>query len=90
MSFGPFCDRMKVMSTYTIVVEPDEDGGFFVVYRRSQGALPVAAPSRNAGSAPSRRSRFTLPACELTVSQFPKRSEHLSCWPSQLRPDVAS
>ena len=27
----PFCDRMKVMSTYTIVAEPDEDGGFFVV-----------------------------------------------------------
>jgi predicted RNase H-like HicB family nuclease len=26
-----FCDRMKEMSTYTIVVEPDEDGGFFVV-----------------------------------------------------------
>jgi predicted RNase H-like HicB family nuclease len=25
------CDRMKEMSTYTIVVEPDEDGGFFVV-----------------------------------------------------------
>ena len=25
------CDRMNVMSTYTIVVEPDEDGGFFVV-----------------------------------------------------------
>jgi predicted RNase H-like HicB family nuclease len=24
-------DRMKEMSTYSIVVEPDEDGGFFVV-----------------------------------------------------------
>ena len=31
MSSGLFCDRMKMMSTYTIVVEPDEDGGFFVV-----------------------------------------------------------
>ena len=31
MNSEPFCDRMNEMSTYTIVVEPDEDGGFFVV-----------------------------------------------------------
>ena len=24
------CDRMKLMRTYTIVVEPDQDGGYFV------------------------------------------------------------
>ena len=26
MNSEPFCDRMNEMSTYTIVVEPDEDG----------------------------------------------------------------
>jgi predicted RNA binding protein YcfA (HicA-like mRNA interferase family)/predicted RNase H-like HicB family nuclease len=31
MNSAPCCARMNVMSTYTIVVEPEEDGGFFVV-----------------------------------------------------------
>ena len=31
MSSAPRCDRMNEMSTFTIVVEPEEDGGFFVV-----------------------------------------------------------
>ena len=31
MNSEPSYDTMNEMSTYTIVVEPDEDGGFFVV-----------------------------------------------------------
>jgi antitoxin HicB len=30
MNYTRSCDRMKLMRTYTIVVEPDQDGGYFV------------------------------------------------------------
>jgi predicted RNase H-like HicB family nuclease len=42
---------MKAMRTYTIVVEPEEGGGYYVTAPRSQDASRVAARSKNASSA---------------------------------------
>src|SRR5437667_10821551 len=44
MNSEPFCDRMNEMSTYTIVVEPDEDGGFFVVVPALPGCFTRGRP----------------------------------------------
>jgi antitoxin HicB len=30
MTYTPHCDRMKLMRTYTILVEPESGGGYFV------------------------------------------------------------
>jgi predicted RNase H-like HicB family nuclease len=45
---------MNPMRTYTIVVEPEDGGGYFVTVPALPGSSPVAARSTNAGSKRSR------------------------------------
>ena len=72
--------RLDPMRTYTIVVEPEEGGGYYVTVPALPVASPAEARSMSAASGLWRQSRYISPACKPTANLSPKRPRDRNCW----------
>jgi len=76
------------MRTYTIVVEPDQDGGYFVTVPALPGCFTRGCTIEECRERAVGPSRFTSQVFRPTASPFPRKSGRRDFWPSPSQPDV--
>jgi len=76
------------MRTYTIVVEPDQDGGYFVTVPALPGCFTRGSTIEECRERAVGPSRFTSQVFRPTASPFPRKSGRRDFWPSPSQPDV--
>ena len=81
MSSAPRCDRMNEMSTFTIVVEPEEDGGFFVVVPALPGCFTRGGTIEECRERAVEAIEVHIAGLRADGEPVPEEAGPPSCWP---------
>ena len=78
------------MRTYTIVVEPEDGGGYFVAVPALPGCFTRSSTIDECQERAVEAIEVHIAGLRPMMSWFQTRSGHPSCWPSRSRPDTTA